>query len=320
MLNKIIDFSLKNRLFVLIITVLIMITGTYVAYRMDIDIFPELTAPTVVIMTEAHGMAPEEVERLVTFPIETTVNGATDIRRVRSNSSMGFSIVFVEFNWGTDIYKARQTVTERLFQANEQLPAGVSKPVIAPQASLLGEMMIIAMVSDTVSPMDLRTIADWNVAPRLLSVAGVAQVNTIGGESREYQVLADPYKMNFFGVSMNELIETSREMNLNTSGGFINEYGNKYIIRGLARTDKLDELANSVIKVTKGIPVKISDVADVKIGHAPSIGTASYCAKNAVLVTITKQPGANTVELTESINEAIAGIQSNIRDLNYLSY
>jgi CzcA family heavy metal efflux pump len=312
MLNKIIDFSLKNRLTVMITAVLLIITGSYVTYRMDIDIFPELTAPTVVIMTEAHGMAPEEVERLVTFPIETTVNGATGIRRVRSNSSMGFSIVFVEFDWGTDIYKARQTVTERLFQASEQMPAGVSKPVIAPQASLLGEMMIIAMVSDSISPMDLRTIADWSVAPRLLSVAGVAQVNTIGGEIREYQVLADPYKMNFFGVSMNEIIETCREMNINTPGGFINEYGNKYIIRGMSRTDKTSELANSVIKVTKGIPVKISDVANVTIGQTPAIGTASYCAKNAVLVTITKQPGANTVKLTESINTAIAGIQTNI--------
>ncbi|HZK62221.1 MAG TPA: efflux RND transporter permease subunit, partial [Anaerovoracaceae bacterium] len=312
MLNKIIGFSLENRLTVMIFTVLLIITGTYVTYRMDIDIFPELTAPTVVIMTEAHGMAPEEVERLVTFPIETAVNGATGIRRVRSNSSMGFSIVFVEFDWGTDIYKARQTVTERLFQANEQLPVSVSKPVIAPQASLLGEMMIIAMVSDTVSPMDLRTIADWGVAPRLLSVAGVAQVNIIGGETREYQVLADPYRMNFFGVSMNELIEACSEINLNTPGGFINEYGNKYIIRGLARTDKTTELANSVIKVTKGLPVKISDVADVKTGHTPEIGTASYRAENAVLVTITKQPGSNTVKLTESINNAIEGIQANI--------
>jgi CzcA family heavy metal efflux pump len=312
MLNKIIDFSLNNRLTVLIFACLLIITGTFVTYRMDIDIFPELTAPTVVIMTEAHGMAPEEVERLVTFPIETTVNGATGIRRVRSNSSMGFSIVFVEFEWGTDIYKARQTVTERLFQANEQLPESVSKPVIAPQSSLLGEMMIIAMVSDSVSPMDLRTIADWSVIPRLLSVAGVAQVNTIGGETREYQVLADPYKMNFYGVSMNDLIETCREMNLNTPGGFINEYGNKYIIRGLARTDKTSELANSVIKVTKGLPVKIRDVADVSIGYTPAIGSASYCSRNAVLVTITKQPAANTVKLTESINEAIAGIQSNL--------
>ena len=201
MLNKIIDFSLKNRLSIIVGAVLLIISGIYVAMRMEIDIFPELTAPTVVIMTEASGMAPEEVERLVTFPIETTVNGATSIRRVRSNSSMGFSIVFVEFDWGTDIYKARQTVAERLIQANDLLPAGIDKPVIAPQTSLLGEMMIIAMESDSVSPMDLRTMADWIVAPRLLSVGGVAQVNVIGGDSKEYQVLVDPYRMNFYGVS-----------------------------------------------------------------------------------------------------------------------
>jgi CzcA family heavy metal efflux pump len=312
MLNRITDFSLKNRIVILIGASLLLVTGTYVTYRMDIDIFPELTAPTVVIMTEAHGMAPEEVERLVTFPVETTVNGATGIRRVRSNSSMGFSIVWVEFDWGTDIYKARQTVAERLFQVNEQLPVSVSKPVIAPQASLLGEMMIIAMVSDTVSPMDLRTLADWSVAPRLLSVGGVAQINTMGGESKEYQVLADPYKMNFFSVSMNELIETCKDINVNTPGGFINEYGNKYIVRGIARTDKTSDLANSVIKVSNGQPVKISDVASVAIGQSPMIGTGSYCGRNAVLVTVTKQPDANTVKLTENINNAIRDIQTNI--------
>jgi CzcA family heavy metal efflux pump len=312
MLDKIIEFSLKNRLTVIIATLLLIITGTYITSRIDIDIFPELTAPTVVIMTEAHGMATEEVERLVTFQIETAVNGGTDMRRVRSASSMGFSIVFAEFKWGTDIYKARQTVNERLYQANEQLPQNISRPVIAPQTSLLGEMMIIAMTSDSISPMDLRTVADWGVAPRLLSVAGVAQVNTIGGDSREYQVLADPYKMDFFNISMNELIETCREMNLNTSGGFINEYGNKYIIRGLARTDRLNDLSNSVIKITKGVPVKISDVASVVIGSTPAIGKASYRTKNAVLVTITKQPGVNTVELTKSINHAITGIQTNL--------
>jgi len=183
MLNRIIDFSLSNRLIVAIGALLILVSGIYVAMNMEIDIFPELTAPTVVVMTEAHGMSPEEVERLVTFPIETSVNGSTSIRRVRSSSSMGFSVVWVEFDWGTDIFNARQTVTERLLQVSDQLPVGVSKPVIAPQASLLGEMAIIGMVSDSVSPMQLRTIADWNVIPRLLSVAGVAQVTTIGGEA-----------------------------------------------------------------------------------------------------------------------------------------
>jgi Cu/Ag efflux pump CusA len=195
MLDKITAFSLKNRLLILLGALILLIMGTFIITRMDIDIFPELTAPTVVIMTEAHGMAPEEVERLVSFPIETSVNGSTGIRRVRSSSSMGFSIVWVEFDWGTDIYKARQTVTERLFQVREMLPEGVNQPVIAPQTSLLGEMMIIALSSDTIDPMDLRTLADWDVTPRLLSIPGVAQVNTIGGDTKEYQILADPYNL-----------------------------------------------------------------------------------------------------------------------------
>ena len=312
MLNKIIDFSLKNRLSIIVGAVLLIISGIYVATRMEIDIFPELTAPTVVIMTEASGMAPEEVERLVTFPIETTVNGATSIRRVRSSSSMGFSIVFVEFDWGTDIYKARQTVAERLIQANELLPAGIDKPVIAPQTSLLGEMMIIALESESVSPMDLRTIADWIVAPRLLSIGGVAQVNVIGGDIKEYQVLADPYRMNFYGISMDDLLETCNEINVNTPGGFINQYGNKYIVRGMARTDKVSDLANSVIKISGGLPVKISDVAVVKTGKTPAIGTASYRGRGAVLVTITRQPDANSVILSGNINSAISEIQENV--------
>jgi len=311
MLNRIIDFSLRNRLMVITGAILLLFAGTWVAVNMDIDIFPELTAPTVVIMTEAHGMAPEEVERLVTFPIETAVNGATNIRRVRSSSSMGFSIVWAEFDWGTDIYRARQTVTERLYQVNENLPEGVSKPVLAPQASLLGEIMIIAITSASVSPMDLRTIADWNVTPRLLSVGGVAQVNVIGGDAKEYQVLADPHKMNYYGVTLSELIETCRELNRNTPGGFINQYGNKYIVRGMARTENISELAGSVIKTKNGQPVLLGDVAEIRTGHSFAIGTGSYNGQNAVLVTITKQPGVNTVRLTENINSAIKELQEN---------
>ena len=312
MLDKITAFSLKNRLIILVGAFLLLVMGTFIISRMEIDIFPELTAPTVVIMTEAHGMAPEEVERLVTFPIETTVNGSTGIRRVRSNSSMGFSIVWVEFDWKTDIYKARQTVTERLFQVREMLPEGVNQPVIAPQASLLGEMMIIALQSDTINPMDLRTLAEWNVTPRLLSIPGVAQVNTIGGEAKEYQILADPYKMNFFGVNMSELITACENLNRNTSGGFINEYGNKYIVRGIARTDNISEIEGSLIKMTGDKRIRIRDVADVTIGQAPAIGTGSYRGRDAVLVTITKQPDANTVNLTKNINDAVKEIQTNI--------
>ena len=292
-----------------------MITGTFVISSIDIDIFPELTAPTVVIMTEAHGMAPEEVERLVTFPVETAVNGSTGIRRVRSNSTMGFSIVWVEFDWNTDIYKARQTVSERLYQVRDMLPEDVSQPVIAPQASLLGEMMIIALQSDTLNPMDLRTLAEWEVTPRLLSIPGVAQVNVIGGESKEYQILADPYKMNFFGVSMKELVTSCENLNINTSGGFINDYGNKYIVRGMARTENVSDIAGSLIKITGGNPVRIRDIAEVRTGFAPAIGTGSYNGSDAVLITITKQPDANTVKLTDRINTAVGEIRSNLGSL-----
>ncbi|MGM0464488.1 MAG: efflux RND transporter permease subunit [Bacteroidota bacterium] len=311
MLNRIIDFSLKNRLTILIAAIVLLLSGSYISSNMDIDVFPELTAPTVVIMTEAPGMAPQEVERLVTFPLETAVNGSTGIRRVRSSSSMGFSIVWVEFDWKTDIYHARQTITERIIQVSAELPQGVNKPVLAPQSSLLGEMMILAIESDTVSNMDLRTFAEWNLRPRLLSIPGVAQVTTIGGEFREYQVQADPYRMKHYGVSMNELEATCKSLNSNSSGGFINQYGNIYNVRGIARTSNTDEIANAVIKTHKGLPVKINDVADVNTGAAPKIGEGSYNAGDAVLLNIVKQPGINTVNLTKEIRRTIEDIEDN---------
>jgi CzcA family heavy metal efflux pump len=312
MLDKITAFSLNNKILILTGALIVLISGLFIISRIDIDIFPELTAPTVVIMTEARGMAPEEVERLVTFPIETAVNGSTGVRRIRSNSSMGFSVVWVEFNWGTDIYKDRQTVAERLLLVREMLPDGVDQPVMAPQTSLLGEIMIIAMESDTVGPMALRTIADWNLAPSLLSIPGVAQINIIGGESKEYQILADPQKMKFAGVSLNDLVSSCKNMNTNTSGGFINEFGNKYIIRGIAMTSNAEEIKGSLIKTVNGNPVRIGDIAEVATGPSPAIGTSSYMGKDAVLVTITKQPDANTVKLTKKINDAIYEISSNI--------
>lgn len=311
MLDRIIHFSLNNRVSVIAGAILLIITGTIITARIDIDIFPELTAPTVVIMTEAGGMAPEEVESLVTFPIETAVNGATSIRRVRSTSTTGFSIVNVEFDWGTDIYKARQTVAERLVQVSDKLPAYIERPVMAPQTSLLGEMMIVALESDSLDMMDLRTMADWVVVPRLLSVAGVAQVNVIGGDVREYQILADPNKMDFYGVTLGDLVEKCRDLNINTSGSFINQHGNIYIVRGMARTDRLTELASSVIGMRDGLPVRLSDVAAVGTGSAPSIGTASYRGRNAVLLTITRQPDANTVTLSENIKSVIDELQRN---------
>ena len=314
MLNKIIQYSLHNRLMIVMGALILLIGGTYITTKMDIDIFPELTAPTVVVMTEAHGMAPEEVEQLVTFPIETAVNGATNIRRVRSSSSMGFSIVWVEFDWGTDIYNARQTVTERLVRASEDLPRGVGEPVIAPQSSLLGEVMIVGLTSEEKSPMELRTMAEWNIRPRLLSVGGVAQTTIIGGDYKEYQILVHPEKLKHYGVTYKELINTAQGMNVNAPGGFINEYGNRYIIRGLGRSNKVSEIGNSVIKMAGDYPVKISDVADVKIGASPKIGDGSFNGQDAVLMTVTKQPEVNTINLTERIDEALLDIQKNTGD------
>ncbi len=311
MLNRLIQFSLDNRITIILGAIILLVSGAYVTRNMDIDVFPELTAPTVVIMTEAPGMAPEEVEQLVSFPIETAVNGATGLRRVRSGSSMGFSIVWVEFDWETDIYDARQTVTERLLQVTEELPNGVRKPVIAPQSSLLGEMMIIAIESDTKNGMELRTIAEWTVRPRLLSIAGVAQVTTIGGDVKEYQILADQNKMRHYKISMQELEEASKNINENSSGGFINEHGNIYMVRGLSRTANIEDLGNSVVKIVNKQPIRVKDIAEVKIGSSPAIGRAAYNGKDAVLVNITKQPDVNTVKLTEEINLAIAEIEKN---------
>src|SRR6056297_3831870 len=312
MLDRIIKYALNNRLVIMIAALLLLLGGGYVTTKMEVDIFPELTAPTVVVMTEAHGMAPEEVEKLVTFPIETSINGATNIRRVRSSSSMGFSIVWVEFDWGTDIYNARQTVTERLVAVRERLPEQAGDPFIAPQSSLLGEGMIIGLTSEEKTPMEIRTIAEWNIRPRLLSVGGVAQVTTIGGEFKEYQILVNPEKMKYYGVSFGELIETTQSMNENATGGFIEQYGNTYMVRGEVRTTDVEELGNSVIKIKNGFPIKISDVAKVKTGGSPKIGDGSYNGKDAVLVTITKQPNVNTIDLTEKINKSLADIQNNL--------
>ena len=312
MLNKLINFALTNRLLIVVATVLLLIFGTYVATQMEVDVFPDLTAPTVVVLTEAHGMAPEEVERLVTFPIETSVNGATNVRRVRSSSSAGISIVWVEFEWDTDIYIARQIVNERILAVGEKLPAGVGNPTIAPQSSIMGEIMLISLTADSTNQMDLRTIADWTLRPRLLATGGVAQVVVIGGEYKQYQILASPQKMDFYNVSLSELIKASEESNGNSSGGFINEYGNEYIVKGIGRTNNIDKIGKSLIKKIDGKAVKIEDVAEVKIGAAPKIGDGSMNGKPAVIMTVMKQPATNTLELTEKIDESIADMRRNL--------
>jgi len=312
MLNKILNFSLNNRIVVLIAGLVIMIVGMFVAKDMEIDIFPDLSAPTVVVMTDANGMAPEEVENMVTFQIETAVNGSPSVRRVRSNSTMGFSIVWIEFDWGTDIFKARQTVTEKLSQIAGNLPEGVRSPILAPQTSLLGEIIIFAMTSDSLSMMELRTLADWNVKPRLLSLGGVAQVTTMGGDEKQFQIQADLQKMRIFGVSFDELTQACRKVNENSNGGILNEFGNEYVIRGLTRTTQPDEIGKSIVKISDGFPVRISDVADIKIAPAQRINNASYKTRPAVIVTVTKQPGIGTMDLTEKIINNLQELKTNL--------
>ncbi|GAB7087196.1 efflux RND transporter permease subunit [Marinifilum fragile] len=287
------------------VSALLIIGGSYTTLNMDVDVFPDLTAPTVVVMTEAHGMAPEEVEKLVTFPIETAVNGATDVRRLRSSSSAGFSIVWIEFEWGTDIYKARQIVSEKLMPLSEMLPEGAGNPTLAPQSSIMGEVLMIGLQSDNVDPMELRTIADWTIRPQLLAINGVAQVVVIGGEYKQYQILANPQKMRYYNVSIDELMKAAEATNQNSAGGFINEYGNQYNIRGIARTSNFDELGNSVVKMYKNVPIRISDIAEVKAAAAPKIGLGTINAKQSVLLTVKKQPGVNTLKLTEKLDASI---------------
>lgn len=312
MLNKIIKFSLHNRFFVVIASVLLLIFGSVIASKMEVDVFPDLTAPTVVVLTEAHGMAPEEVEKLVTFPIETSVNGATNVRRVRSSSSAGISIVWVEFEWNTDIYKARQIVSEKITAVADKLPQGVGNPTMGPQSSIMGEIMLVSVTADKTSQIDLRTIADWTIRPRLLATGGVSQVVVIGGEYKQYQILASPQKMNYYNVSLNELLKASEEANGNSSGGFMNEYNNEYIVKGIGRTNEIEALGKSIIKMQHGNPIKIEDVAEIKIGASLKIGDGSLKGEPAVIMTVMKQPATNTLELTKTIDASIADIQKNL--------
>ncbi len=312
MLNKIINFSLANRLLVIVASVLLIVFGSYMATRMEVDVFPDLTAPTVVVLTEAHGMAPEEVEKLVTFPLETAVNGATNVRRVRSSSSAGISIVWVEFEWNTDIFKARQIVNEKIIAIAEKLPQGVGNPTMAPQSSIMGEIMFISLTADSTTMMDLRTLADWTIRPRLLATGGVAQVIVMGGEFKQYKVLASPQKMNYYNVSLNELLRATQQSNGNSAGGFMNEYGNEYIIKGMGRTNDINELGKSVIKAADGKIIRIEDVAEIKIGAAQKIGDATSNTKPAVVLSVAKQPSTNTLELTQKIDLAVADMKSSL--------
>ncbi len=308
MLNQLIAWSLRNRVFVVAAAALTLLGGAWTAFRMPVDVFPDLTAPTVTVLTEAHGMAPEEVEALVAFPVETAVNGATGVRRVRSSTAQGISVVWVEFDWGTDIYRARQIVSEKLQTVASALPGGVSAPVLAPISSVMGEIMMIGLTGPQ-APEDLRTVADWIIRRRLLAVSGVAQVIPIGGAVKQYQVLADPARMLATGVTLDQVLRAAKGSNANASGGVYMDKGQEYVIRGIGRAQNVDDIAQSVVAVRGGVPVLLSQVADVRVGSAPKYGDGSVNANPGVVLAVQKQPGANTLELTERIQRELRDIQ-----------
>ena len=317
MLNKIIQFSLDHRLFIILAAILLMVAGLWSANRTDIDVFPDLTAPQVVVMTDAHGMAAEEVERLVTFPIETAVNGATNVRRVRSTSMQGCSFVFVEFDWGMDVFRARQIVSEKMTTLAEQLPEGIT-PVLAPQSSVMGEILFVSLQVDSAavdhptSQQELRTLAEWVVKPAILGTGGVSQVTIIGGDYKQYQILADPVRMQAYGVTMADIEALGSSLSGNSTGGIIRDYGNEYALRGIGRTCDVDELGRTFVTMHNGHPVRLSDVAEVRIGSAPKQGYASCNATPAVILSISKQPNINTLRVTEKIEANLENIQKTL--------
>ena len=311
MLNAIIKFSLNNRLAIMLMVLLVTIGGIYSAQKIEVDVFPDLTSPTVVVLTDATGMAPEEVERLVTFPIETAVNGATNVRRVRSTSSQGFSFVWVEFDWDVDIYKARQVVSEKLVTLSDALPQGVV-PMLAPQSSVMGEILFIGLQADSTPLMEVRTLAEWVLKPAILATGGVSQVTIIGGDFKQYQVLADVNKMALYGVTMHELEEAVASMSNNTAGGVVREYGNEYALRGMGRSNDIDELGRTLVKMHNGRPVVVADVAEVCIAGAVRMGYASQNATPSVILSISKQPGINTLNVTENIERNLEGVAKSL--------
>ena len=311
MLNRIIKFSLNNKLLVLLAVVLVTVGGIYSAKKIEVDVFPDLTMPTVVILTDASNMAPEEVERLVTFPIETAVNGATNVRRVRSSSSQGFSFVWVEFDWGMDIYRARQVISEKMSLLAGELPSGIT-PMLAPQSSVMGEIMFIGMQADSTSMMELRTLAEWIVKPAILATGGVSNVTIIGGDYKQYQVLADPVRMDMYGVTMGELESAAEAMSVNVGAGVVRDFGNEYNLRGMGRSNNVEELGSTVVKADGTTVVRVADVADVVIAPAVKQGYASQNAVPSIILSISKQPGINTLSVTQNIERNLESIAKSL--------
>lgn len=310
-INRLIKFSLNNRLAILLCALLLIVGGVYSSRNMDVDVFPDLTAPTVVIMTDAKGMAAEEVERLVSFPIETAINGAADVRRVRSSSMQGYSFVWAEFDWGTDVYRARQTISEKMVSLAGTLPEGIT-PVLSPQSSVMGEIMYLGLQADSTSMMDLHTIAEWVVKPAILATGGVSQVSVIGGDTRQFRILADPRKMEAYGVSMADIERVGATFSENSVGGVLRNHGNEYAVRGIGRSADVDELGSSLVKYADGRPVLLSDVADVVIAPEQKMGYGSRNALPAVIISVSKQPGVNTLEVTDKIVTSLDDIAATL--------
>ncbi len=313
MLNGIIKWSLNNQLIVVALAALIFVWGTYVALNLPVDVFPDLNKPTVTILIEAEGLAPEEVETQVSFPIETLMNGVPGVTRVRSQSGVGLAIVYVEFDWGTDVYRNRQLVTEKISQANEQLPAGVT-PFIAPISSIMGEIMLISVRSTdgTTSPLDVRTIADWTIRPRLLTIPGVSQVINIGGGVKQYQVLLSPEKLRQFGVTVEEVSNALKNSNLNSTGGFVDTNSQEFLVRNLGRFYSIDELKQTVVVYRNNTAIRLGDVATVEFGSRIKRGDAGTMGTPAVIMSVQKQPGASTLELTEKVDQAVRDLQATL--------
>ncbi|MCH8216974.1 MAG: efflux RND transporter permease subunit [Planctomycetes bacterium] len=312
MLEKLMHLSLNNRLIVLIGALGLFLVGVYTAVRLPVDVFPDLTAPTVTIITEAHGMAPEEVEMLVTFPLETTVNGASGVRRVRSNSIQGLSVIWVEFEWGTDIYTARQIVNEKLQSVQNAIPDEVDRPILAPITSIMGEIMLIGVTSDITSAMEIRTLADFTLRRRLRSIPGVAQVLVYGGETKQYQVQIDPYLLRKYRLTMQQILHAVSATNVNATGGVFVDAGQEYLIRGIGRIRTLDDLEYTVVATHEGVPLLIRDVAKVAIAPATRLGTASINNRSGVILVISKQPDANTLVLTRKIEAVMDEIRPSL--------
>jgi len=312
-LNRLIAFSLRNRIFVIAACVLLIVYGGAVVGRLPVDVFPDLNRPTVTILSEAPGLAPEEVETLVTWPLETSLNGAPGVLRVRSNSGIGLSIIFVEFDWGTDIYRDRQLVQERIQLAAEKLPQGIT-PVMGPISSIMGEIMLIGISSrdGKTSPRDLRTLADWTLRPRLLTIPGVSQVIPIGGGVKQYQVLASPEKLAFYGVTLGEVEETARTSQLNAPGGFLDVSHREALVRNIGRTASIDDIAKSVVRAEENAPLLLRDVADVQVGNRIKRGDAGMNGRPAVIVSVQKQPGVDTITLTDQIEASLREIGSSL--------